>query len=93
HMRTALRLTDSGTVMELAGNSEKFTVSADRMQLFYQQLDSLLYDPQEHAERSVHTTDVQTLQLLDAYRLWQTERKAYEREQKRIRRAEKRKKK
>ena len=93
HMRTALRSPDSVTVMELAGNSEKFTVSADRMQLFYQQLDSLLYNPQEHAERSVRTTDVQTSQLLDAYRLWQTERNAYEREQKRIRRAEKRKKK
>ncbi len=91
HMRTALRLPDSGTVMELAQHSEQFIVSADRMQFLYQQLDILLYDPQEYAVQTVRTMDAQTSQMLDSYRLWQEERKAYEREQKRIRRAEKKK--
>ncbi len=93
HMRAQMRLADSVTVMELAEASEQFVVSSDRMQFFWQQLDILLYDPQEHTEQVVRTTDVQTAQLLDAYRIWQTERQAYEREQKRIRRAEKKNKK
>ena len=77
-MRQILHLSDSATVRELQDACAPY-FSAEE---FFSAMDALLYNP---TEQTVMTAQ----QLADSYNEWQARHKAYEKEQKKLRKEQK----
>ncbi len=75
-MRHTLKLSESGTVLELAERSAVFLTEATNYRDFFAQLDVLLYDPEVQ-------TNATTKQLAESYAQWQADRNAYLKAEKR----------
>jgi hypothetical protein len=77
-MRQTLHLPDSATVWELCDSSAPFFTRGE----LFSTMDALLYNP---TEQTVMTAQ----QLADSYNEWQARHKAYEKEQKKLRKEQK----